>query len=162
MAEVCCSSCISAHLISFFLFFFLFLSVVQFVTSRLSSLMLNHHSITKLMISLTLTLLQCYFFNTLSVDYIYTRSVDLTLNFYCVCKCDLVNYCFCILVRGRFRVELGVDIKHNQICRKCNLLLAYDFRCILSRVCTAICKFMSPWPHPLPAICSCTKLFFSA
>ncbi len=87
-------------------------------------------------------------------------SVDLTLNLYCVCKCDLVNYCFCILVRGRFRVEVGVDIKHNQICRKCNLLLAYDFRCILSRVCSAICKFMSPWPHPLPAIFSCTKHVF--
>ncbi len=41
--------------------------------------MLNHHVITKLIISLTLTLLQCYFFNTLSVDYIYTGSVDLTL-----------------------------------------------------------------------------------
>ncbi len=41
--------------------------------------MLNHHSITKLIISLTLTLLQCYFFNTLSVDYINTGSVDLTL-----------------------------------------------------------------------------------
>ncbi len=41
--------------------------------------MLNHHVITKLIISLTLTLLQCYFFNTLGVDYIYTGSVDLTL-----------------------------------------------------------------------------------
>ncbi len=40
--------------------------------------MLNH-SITKQIISLTLTLTQCYFFNTLSVDYIYTGSVDLTL-----------------------------------------------------------------------------------
>ncbi len=69
--------------------------------------MLNHHSITKRMISLTLTLLQCYLFNTLSVDYIYTRTVDLTLNFYCLCKCDLVNDCFCILVRSRFRVEVG-------------------------------------------------------
>ncbi len=38
-----------------------FLSVIQFVNSRRSSLMLNHHSITKLIISLTLTLLQCYF-----------------------------------------------------------------------------------------------------
>ncbi len=41
--------------------------------------MLNHHSITKRIISLTLTLLQCYYFNTLGVDYIYTGSVDLTL-----------------------------------------------------------------------------------
>ncbi len=53
--------------------------MVQFVNSRCSSLMLNHHSITKLIISLTLTLLQCYYFNTLGVDYIYTGSVDLTL-----------------------------------------------------------------------------------
>ncbi len=78
VAEVSCSSCISAHLVSFFLFF-LFLSMVQFVNSRCSSLMLNHHSITKLIISLTSTLLQCYYFNTLGVDYIYTGSVDLTL-----------------------------------------------------------------------------------
>ncbi len=41
--------------------------------------MLNHHSITKVIISLTSTLLQCYYFNTLGVDYIYTGSVDLTL-----------------------------------------------------------------------------------
>ncbi len=78
VAEVCCSSCISAHLVYFFLLF-LFLSAIQFVNSRCSSLMLNHHSITKLIISLTLTLLQCYFFNTLSVDSVNTGSVDLTL-----------------------------------------------------------------------------------
>ncbi len=47
--------------------------------------MLNHHSITKLIISLTLTLLQCYFFNTLSVDYINTGSVDLTLGGFTEC-----------------------------------------------------------------------------
>ncbi len=51
--------------------------------------MLNHHSITKLIISLTLTLLQCYFFNTLSVDYIYTGSVDLTLE---VLLCRIGEY----------------------------------------------------------------------
>ncbi len=79
VAEVSCSSCISARLVSFFLFFFLFLSMVQFVNSRCSTLMLNHHSITKLIISLTSTLTQSYFFNTLGVDYIYTASVDLTL-----------------------------------------------------------------------------------
>ncbi len=76
VSEVSCSSCISARL---FFLFFLFLSLIQFVNSRCSSLMLNHHSITKRIISLTLTLTQCYFFNTLSVDYIYTGSVDLTL-----------------------------------------------------------------------------------
>ncbi len=78
VAEVSCSSCISAHIVSFFCSSF-FLSMVQFVNSRCSSLMLNHHSITKLIISLTLTLTQCYFFNTLSVDYINTGSVNLTL-----------------------------------------------------------------------------------
>ncbi len=51
VAEVSCSFCIYARLVSFFLFF-LFLSMVQFVNSRCSSLMLNHHSITKLIISL--------------------------------------------------------------------------------------------------------------
>ncbi len=61
--------------------------MVQFVNSRCSSLMLNHHSITKQIISLTLTLLQCYYFNTLSVDYIYTGSVDLTLE---VLLCEFV------------------------------------------------------------------------
>ncbi len=55
--------------------------MVQFVNSRCSSVMLNYHSITKLIISLTLTPLQCYFFNTPGVDYIYTGSVDLTLGF---------------------------------------------------------------------------------
>ncbi len=58
--------------------------MIQFVNSRCSSLMLNHHSITKLIISLTLTLLQCYFFNTPSVDYRNTGSVDLTLGVYWV------------------------------------------------------------------------------
>ncbi len=48
-------SCISAHLVSFFLFF---LSMVQYVNSSCSSLIFNHHSISKLIISLTLTLLQ--------------------------------------------------------------------------------------------------------
>ncbi len=71
-------SCISAHLVSFFLFF---LSMVQYVNSSCSSLIFNHHSISKLIISLTLTLLQGYFFNCLSVDFIYTGSVDLTLGF---------------------------------------------------------------------------------
>ncbi len=70
--------------------------MVLFVNSRCSSLMLNHHSITKRIISLTLTLLQCYYFNTLGVDYIYTGSVDLTLE---VLLCKLlmsnfrINYC---------------------------------------------------------------------
>ncbi len=54
--------------------------------------MLNHHSITKLIISLTLTLLKCYYFNTLGVDYIYTGSVDLTLEvLLCRCKATQVN-----------------------------------------------------------------------
>ncbi len=69
--------------------------MVQFVNSRCSSLMLNHHSITKLIISLTLTLLQCYYFNTLGVDYIYTGSVDLTLE---VLLCSyLQKVCFVAL-----------------------------------------------------------------
>ncbi len=53
-------------------------------------LKLNRHSITKLIISLTLTRFQCYFFNTLSVDYIYTGSVDLTLGGFTVCKMTTV------------------------------------------------------------------------
>ncbi len=91
VTEISCSSCISARLVSF-LFLFLFLSVIQFVNSRCYSLMLNHHSITKLIISLTLTLLQCYFFNTPSVDYINTGSVDLTLGVYCVPSVQLKQY----------------------------------------------------------------------
>ncbi len=67
--EVSCSFCISALLVSFSV---LFLSMVQFVNSRCSSLVHNHHSIAKLIISLTLTLLQSIFLNTLSVDYINT------------------------------------------------------------------------------------------
>ncbi len=42
--------------------------MIQFVNSRYSSLILNHHSVAKLIISLTLTLLKSYFFNTQSVD----------------------------------------------------------------------------------------------
>ena len=40
---------------------FLLSSVILLVNSRCSSLMLNHHLINHLIISLTLTLLQCYF-----------------------------------------------------------------------------------------------------
>ncbi len=74
VAEVSCISCISARFVTFYVLVS-FLSMVQCVNSRCSSLTLNHHSITKLIISLTLTLRQCYFFNTLCVDYIYTVGV---------------------------------------------------------------------------------------
>ncbi len=69
VTEVSCGSCISALLVSFSV---LFLSMVQVVNSRCSSLVLNLYSITKLIISLTLTLLQSIFLNTLSVDYMNT------------------------------------------------------------------------------------------
>ncbi len=59
--------------------------------------MLNHHSITKRIISLTLTLLQCYYFNTLGVDYIYTGSVDLTLE---VLLCVFLTLCLILNVES--------------------------------------------------------------
>ncbi len=56
MAEVSCRFCVS-------LFFSVSFSksVILLVISRCSSLMLNQHLINHLIISLTLTLLQCYF-----------------------------------------------------------------------------------------------------
>ncbi len=55
--------------------------MIQVVNSRYTSLILNHHSVAKLIISLTLTLLKSYFFNTQSVDL--TLGVLLCIYIYC-------------------------------------------------------------------------------
>ncbi len=77
VAEIRCSSCVS-----------LFLSDSA-CYQQVSSLILNHHLINHLIISLTLTPLQCYF-NTIWSGTKYTlSSVDLTLGILLCSQCVL-------------------------------------------------------------------------
>ncbi len=59
--------------------------MIQVVNSRYSSLILNHHSVAKRIISLTLTLLKSYFFNTHSVD----LTLGVLLYIYIYIYCDI-------------------------------------------------------------------------
>jgi len=91
---------------------FLFSSVILLVNSRCSSLMFNHHLINSLIISLTLTLLQC-FFNTIQRGTKCTLSrVDLTLGIL-LCSIKLLSRSS-KLICGQF---LKAVFKTNVLCK---------------------------------------------
>ncbi len=94
--------------------------MIQVVNSRYTSLILNHHSVAKLIISLTLTLLKSYFFNTQSVDL--TLGVLLCIYIYIVTSQD--RWMAVLLQDDQAKIEHHVSFFSLRIFLRANRITA--------------------------------------